>query len=101
MRKYHKKNVPGRWQPLLWSADVKQLDLAKDKYYIINQVLAYGTLRDIRILFQLYSRSTIRNVFLHAPQRVYTAPVFDFVRNYVVNLGGRRVAQKNYVQTLS
>lgn len=46
--------LPASLQSILWSADIKQLDLTKDKIYIINQILSYGGLKELRWLFSNY-----------------------------------------------
>jgi len=60
-----KKEIPKTLQSILWSASVKKLDLDSDKNYIIHQVLTYGSLEQIRWLFETYGRKTIKEVFVY------------------------------------
>ena len=39
--------LPKQLQPVLWSVNIGNLSLEKDKYYIIHQILSYGRLDDI------------------------------------------------------
>jgi len=54
--KYEKDNniILKSLKPLLWSRDIKTLDFKKDKIYIINQVLAYGSIEDIKCIISIY-----------------------------------------------
>lgn len=93
--------IPNSWQGLLWSVPVKDLDKEEDKSYIIHQVLSYGSLKQIKRLFDLYSLREIQEVFLKSPRKVYTFPIFYFVKDFVLNLGGQDLNVNNYVKTTS
>lgn len=67
---------PGKYQSTFWSVKISDLDLAKDKPYIINQALAYGDLEVLRWLFRTYDKQTIREVFLKQPIKIYTPQIF-------------------------
>ena len=56
--------------------NVSKLDLEKDRAYIVNQVLSYGTLEEIRWLMRTYGKKTVREVFLTQPIKVYTPSAF-------------------------
>lgn len=62
----------------MWSVDVAKLDLEKDRAYIVNQVLSYGTLDEIRWLMKTYGKDTVKQVFLNQPIKVYTPSAFKF-----------------------
>lgn len=70
--------IPISLQGVFWSVDTTQLDTQKNKSYIIHQILAFGTLDDIRWLFKTYDRSTITDVFLRQPMKLYTPAAFHF-----------------------
>jgi len=41
------RKIPQKLQPFLWSKNVRELDLKRDKNYIIPQILAFGSLKEI------------------------------------------------------
>lgn len=82
----HKKSLSQHWQSLLWSVDIKNLDLEKDKVYIIHQILNYGDLEDWKKLFKLYSKETIKKVFINHPYRNYRPARFNFVKKFLLKI---------------
>jgi len=74
------KNLPANWQRLLWSARLEDVDLERDKIYVIHQVLAWGEPEDISFLFKIYGKQEVRQVFLKHPKRVYTRKALRFVK---------------------
>ena len=93
--------VPKRLQSILWSTDVHSLDLESDKNYIIHQVLIYGTLEEIRWLFNTYSKREIINVFLSKPNKIYPRAVFYFIKNFILGLKSRELQEEKYVTSIS
>jgi|YelNatPaOPRAMG01_1025707.scaffolds.fasta_scaffold281343_1 hypothetical protein len=91
-------NVPESLQPLLWSRNVKNLDFKKDKIYIIHQVLAYGSIEDIKYIINIYSKDEVINVFINNPLKVYTRPVFLFIKNYMFKIK-TELKESNYVRS--
>jgi Cu/Ag efflux protein CusF len=57
MKTKFQKSIPSEFQPILWSKNIKDLDLKKDKIYIIHQILSYGNLEQIKWLFKIYKKS--------------------------------------------
>lgn len=100
MRKIPSKKVLSSLQGILWSKNIKKLDLEKDKVYIIHQVLSYGNLRQIKWLFKLYPSKEIEEVFLKHPKKVYSAPVFYFVKNFILELKEKKLPEKRYVKAV-
>lgn len=98
--KTSKKRVPQRLQSVLWSTDVKLLDIEKDKGYIIHQVLIYGTFREIKWLFQTYSKKEIIDVFVKSPSKNYPKEVYYFIKNYLLNLKNISLSEDNYVTSI-
>ena len=88
---------PASLQPILWSVNVKHLDLEEDKGYIIPQVLVYGTLKEIRWLFQTYSKSAIANYFMNHPVKLYPKDTFLFTKNYLLGLEHKPLDADKYV----
>lgn len=78
--------LPASLQSILWSADIKQLDLTKDKIYIINQILSYGGLKELRWLFSNYDTSEIKNVFVQFPIKTYRPATFNFISKIILDL---------------
>lgn len=94
------KKIPKELQPILWSTNIKNLDPEKDKNYIIHQVLMYGTLKQIKWLFRMYGKETIKQTFLKEPQSIYSPPVLFFIKNIIFDLKNVRINKKEYVKTL-
>jgi hypothetical protein len=61
-KKEKDKRILKKLQKILWSYDIDSLDLEKDKDYIVTQVLNYGTLEGVKLLYKLYSEEDIREV---------------------------------------
>ncbi|PIP16312.1 MAG: hypothetical protein COX46_03035 [bacterium (Candidatus Ratteibacteria) CG23_combo_of_CG06-09_8_20_14_all_48_7] len=80
------KRLPGFLQPFLWSVKIDELDLKKDKIYIINQILAFGDIEALRWLFKNYSSGEIRNVFLNHSLKIYRDSGFHFVKNILLEI---------------
>lgn len=91
--------IPKRLQPFLWSKSIDKLSLEDDQNYIIHQVLMYGDLKDIKWLFDTYSREKVREVFVEHPKKVYTRPAFSYVKEAALGLGDVKIAEDKYVRT--
>lgn len=89
--------IPREFQGILWSVNVKNLDLKRDKIYIIHQVLMYGNLKQIRWLFKVYSKEEIRKVFEEAPMKIYDFQSFNFIKNIILDLKKKHLPFKKYV----
>ena len=92
--------IPKSWQGILWSCNIKKLDWEKDKNYIIHQVLMYGDLNDIALLFKIYSKKEIRKVFERNPMKIYTPQCFNFIKNIILDLKEKSISPKKYVTSL-
>ncbi len=92
--------IPKSFQPILWSVNVKNLDLEKNKNYIIHQILSYGNLKQIRWLFRVYSKEEIKKVFETSPMKIYNFPAFNFIKNIVLGLKEKSLPSKNYVSSI-
>lgn len=93
--------IPKHLQAILWSESIGKLSLEDDQNYIVHQVLMYGDLEDIKWLLDVYSREKVRKVFVKYPKNVYTAPAFNFVKNFVLGLGGEKLEESKYVKLAS
>jgi hypothetical protein len=92
------QKLPKDLQPVLWSIKIEDLDLKKDKIYIIHQILAFGNLKQLKWLFKNYSLNEIRKVFQKYPLKVYRPQSFNFVREILLKMKGK-INEKNYVTT--
>lgn len=95
-----KGKVPKKLQGILWSADVADLDVQKNKAYIINQIFSYGRMEEIGWLFKTYSKKTLINVFTRQPIKDYAAARFHFVKDYLLGLKNQPFNKKHYVKNI-
>ncbi len=86
-------------QAVFWSADVGRLDLRKDKNYIIQRILAKGSLSDLRWLNKHFSKKTIKDVFIDKPQKQYTPVALNFVSRHIIKQRPKSTMKK-YVKNL-
>jgi len=92
--------IPQEFQPILWSTNIKSLDLEKDKNYIIHQILSYGSLQQIKWLFKIYGKEKIKKVFVRNPVPIYTKPIFYFIKNFILNLKDKELDKKKYIKNI-
>lgn len=92
--------IPKNLQGILWSVDVKDLDLKRSQSYIINQILGLGILDEIKWLFKTYPLSTIKKIFLEQPDKVYSFSRFNFCKNILLKLENINLPLNRYVKTL-
>ncbi|MGB5157199.1 DUF6922 domain-containing protein [Desulfobacterium sp. N47] len=58
--KQEKKYILAKFKPFLWSYDLGQIDLEKDKKRIITNVLNLGTKEATDLLFKIYDKAEIK-----------------------------------------
>ncbi len=73
-----KKKIPQNIAPCLWSYNIDNLDLKKDKETIITQVLNYGDAGRIKWLYSVYSEEDIRKVVLSPRRGMWFPKVINF-----------------------
>lgn len=81
-----KQKIPHFLQPFLWSVDIADLDVDKDKIYIINQILAFGNMLALTWLFQMYSLRELKNVFSRHSMKIYRKSGFYFVKDILLGI---------------
>ncbi|MEK7664669.1 MAG: hypothetical protein AAB361_00845 [Patescibacteria group bacterium] len=86
-------------QGILWSKDIRNIDTRRDKVYIIHQVLSYGNIKQIKSLFKIYKSREIIDVFVNHPRKIYSPAVFNFVKNFILNLKKENLTAEKYVKT--
>lgn len=94
------KKIPKNLQGILWSVDIKDLDIEKDKWYIIHQFLIYGDFKELAWLFKTYGKKEILKVFLNTPSKNYPAIIFHFVKNYLLGLKNKTLDEGAYVTSI-
>jgi hypothetical protein len=92
------RRIPPTFQPFLWSKNVEKMDRDRDKIYIVHQILSYGGLKELRLLFRLYDKKEIREAFIKFPKRIYQPSVFYFVKNFILELRNRKLKEEDYVK---
>lgn len=60
-------------------ADIKSPDT-------IHQILMFGKLSQIQSLKKTLGESTIKELFLRYPKKVYTAPALNFIKNFILGI---------------
>ncbi|MEK7497391.1 MAG: hypothetical protein AAB656_00545, partial [Patescibacteria group bacterium] len=93
-----KNKVPKELQGVLWSIGVDKLDTKKNAPYIVNQVLAYGTMEHLKWLIKTYSIEKIKEVFKKSPSKVYTQAGFDWVTSILLQ-ESQKPDERKYVET--
>ena len=93
-----KKELPENLKGILWSKNINDVDLENDKIYIINQVLSFGDIEEIKWLFKNYTLDEIKMVFINIPKKIYTRPVFLFVKEYILKIN-TGLDEKKYVKS--
>ncbi|AKM82812.1 hypothetical protein A2422_02485 [Candidatus Woesebacteria bacterium RIFOXYC1_FULL_31_51] len=90
--------IPLNLQSILWSKDIKNLDLQKDKIYIIHQILAYGTWDNIKWLFNTYDTLIIKKIFSLKPEKDYSEKSYNFAKNILLEINNN-LDKTKYVKT--
>lgn len=52
----------------------------------IHQILAFGSLYDIQILKKTIGIKRLKDLFSKYPKKVYTAPLFNFIKNIILRI---------------
>lgn len=89
--------IPKTLQSILWSTNIDLLDLEKDKYYIIHQILSFGNLDNIIWAFRTYSKKTIIDVFKKSFKE-YRRPRFYFIKDALLGLRKWHPDERYYVK---
>ncbi|MBI4276726.1 hypothetical protein HY629_02710 [Candidatus Uhrbacteria bacterium] len=70
--------VPTFLQSALWSVNVRALDPKKDKRYIIEQILNYGTWRQLQWLLKTYATREIRHMLRNPSRGIWHDEVLTY-----------------------
>lgn len=52
----------------------------------IHQILAYGTLDEIRLLKKAIGEETIKKLFLGFPKKIYTSSALYFIKHFILHI---------------
>jgi len=74
----NKYKILRKLQNVLWSYNVKDLDLRGDKEYIITQVLNYGDWEDLKLLYKLYPEKEIKKIIKNPSRGLWFRKVLNF-----------------------
>lgn len=92
--------LPKRLQSVLWSVNVDHLNLEKDKYYIIHQILSFGRLDDISWLMNSYPKKEMIEVFMLS-FKDYSRSRFYLVKDAILGLKNWHPDERYYVKNTS
>jgi hypothetical protein len=92
------QGIPQKLQGVLWSRDIKKLDLKRDNIYIIHQILSFGRMEDLDWLLQAYTKAEIIEVFIEHPYKDYNPARFNFIKNFFLQLKEQKLEEKKYVK---
>lgn len=59
---------------------------SKDSPDAIHQILAFGSLHDIQFLKRTIGIRKLKSFFLQYPKKVYTASLFNLIKNVVLRI---------------
>ncbi|MBI2442718.1 MAG: hypothetical protein HYV40_02275 [Candidatus Levybacteria bacterium] len=71
--------------------------LKKDSPDAIHQVLAFGTLSEIRSLKNTLGETQLKKLFLDHPKKVYTQSTLHFITNFILHIDS--VDEQKYLKT--
>ena len=91
--------LPKKLQSTLWSANINHLNFYQDKYYIIHQILSFGSLDEISWLFSNYPKKEIIEVFM-VSYKDYFRPRFYFIKDALMGLKNWHPDERNYVKNI-
>ena len=87
---------PKSLQATLWSTDANNLDLKKDKNYIIHQILSIGEVEDWQWMFKVYPIKTIVSTFINKPAKIYQPQRFSLAK-VMLGLKDHQFTEEYYV----
>lgn len=91
------KKLPRFLKGYFWSVKFNDLDINKDKDYIIHQILCYGDLGSMKWLFKTYGRKSIKESFIKKPVKIYRPQTFNWAKNILLDLANKQLDFRKYV----
>lgn len=84
----------------MWSSNIENLDLNRDRAYIIHQILSYGDMDAVLWLLKAYKLSNIIKVFTTTPFKDYRKARFYFIKNILLHLENKGMDELLYVKNI-
>lgn len=69
-------------------------DVERDSFDNIHQTLMFGSLKEIKSLLKVVGEKAVKKSFLNFPKKIYTAPAFNFIKNFVLGISTKIDEQK-------
>ena len=91
------KKLPEFLKGYFWSVKFSELDVNKDRDYIIHQILSFGDLSAIRWLFRTYGKKIIKNSFIKKSSKIYRPQTFNWVTKTILDLKNKNLNPNQYV----
>jgi negative regulator of genetic competence, sporulation and motility len=63
----------------------------------VHQILAFGTLEDIRSLKKAVGEAKIRELFINYPKKVYSRSLLEFVKKFILHIRNQ-VDEEKYLK---
>jgi len=82
MNTKEKTVLPDFFKPILWSYDLAQIDIERDKSTIIVSAINYGTLKHLRWLVDIYGKHAVREILdtrMHTEIRPQARRLAEFI----------------------
>lgn len=70
---------------------------AKDSPDTVHQVLAFGTLQDIKSLKNNLGNVKLKQLFLSYPKKIYTPSMLNFIKNFILNID-KQIDEQKYLK---
>lgn len=90
------KKLPKAFQRILWSYEIKKMDIERDKKEIITMVLNYGTWDDLKLLQKIYTEDDIKKIISRPQRGVW----FEKVLNFWIKLLDVRIDEDTYEKAI-
>ncbi len=64
----------------------------------IQQILVFGSLKEIQLLKKIVGEKTLREIFLQYPKKIYTPQTLNFIKNYILHITVS-IDEQNYLKS--
>lgn len=89
---------PAVLQAVLKSTAIEDLDLQKNKAYIVHQILALGTWEQIAWMLKYYGVDTVRDTFQTQPMKLYSPEALHFSQ-LILDVSETQIRSDHYDKT--
>ncbi len=63
----------------------------------IHQILAFGSIKDIKNIKRTLGENTLTNLFLQKPKKVYSASSFNFITRFILHI--KNIDEQKYLKS--